>query len=257
MWIGFLGPLEIVDGGICADIGGPRQQRVLACLLVSTPDFVTVDRLIDEVWGERAPATAAHVISTYVSSLRKTLGSRIVSERTRHRIDVSADEVDAVMFAERLEMGRSLVDSDPTRALLVLDGAIGLWKGRPFGELADESALLCLHAESLIELQVQAVEARVRAALDLGHHERVVPVLRTLTQEHPYRERLWQQLMLALYRGDRQGEALRAGHELRTLLRDELGIEPSQTTQDLEQRILVQDPELLVGCAQTTRIRAV
>ncbi len=244
MRIKILGPLELTDDGGTLTIGGPRQQRVLACLLAAAPDFLTVDRLIDEVWGEDAPATAAHVISTYISNLRKALGSRIRSDGRRHRIDNSTDEVDAAQFAELLELGRSLLGTDPSRALTVLEEALSLWSGRPFAELADDSPLLQRRADQLAEMRLVAIECRQSVQLELGLHEQVIPELQTLTQEHPWREQLWQHYMLALYRSGRQAEALRVGIDLRDILVEELGIEPSPTTRNLEDRILLQDPTL-------------
>lgn len=244
MQIGFLGPLEVLVDGAAIDMGGPRQQRVLACLLAATPEFLSVDQLTEEVWGELPPKTATHVISTYVSNLRKTFHARIVSDGRHHRIDVTSDEVDAVRFAQNLESGRLLLDSDPSAARLLLDEAMSTWRGRPFGDLAGNSQLLRRRAKSLTEMHLQAVEARLSAELRLGHHERVIPQLRTLAAEHPLRECLWRQLMLALYRADRQAEALRAADELRTLLRDEVGIDPAPAIRRLENRILLQDPDL-------------
>ena len=110
MRIRLLGTLDVSDNGLPVGLGGPRQKRVAACLIAAAPDSLTVDRLIDEVWGDRAPTTAAHVISTYVSNLRKVLGERIISRDGRHGIDLSEDDVDAIRFAELLEMGRGKVD---------------------------------------------------------------------------------------------------------------------------------------------------
>ena len=244
MRIRILGPLEVAEDDSRVDIGGPRQQCVLACLLAVEPDYITVDGLIDEVWGDRAPTTATHIISTYVSSLRKVLGSRIISDGKHHRIDTTPDDVDAAMFSKFLDSGRSLLDSDPEAALSHLDAAIEMWHGGPFGNLPDDSHLLQRSADRLTEIHLQAIEARFDARLDLGEHAQMIPDVSVLTREHPLREGLWRQLMLALYRSGRQAEALRAGNDLHNILCDELGIDPSPAIRDLEERILLQDPGL-------------
>lgn len=250
MRIRLLGTLDIIDdGGLAVGLGGPRQKRVAGCLVAAAPDCLTVDRLIDEVWGDQAPATAAHVISTYVSNLRKVLGERIITSDGRHGIDLSKDDVDAIRFVELLETGRGKLDRDPARALLLLNEAAGLWGGRPLGDLGEDSDLIRLWRGQLEELHSQAIEARTTALLNLGQYEQVIPELQSLVAAHPFREGLWGQLMLALYRSGRQTEALRAGQALRTLLREESGIEPSPAIEELEHGILIQDPELFSRAA--------
>ena len=242
-----LGPLRAFDGDAEIDLGGPRQQRVLAVLLVAAPETVSVDRLVDEVWGDAPPGTASHVVRTYVSNLRKALGERVVSDGQRYRISLNGDSIDAAEFRRSLDAARALFPSDPVRvAKLLREGAL-LWRGRPFEQLSDDAPLLARRAFELDEERIQSTELLMEAELALGHHEQVIPRLEALTSEFPLRERLHRALMVALYRSDRHAEALRVGWRLRNTLVEELGIEPSAETRTLEDRILVQDPMLDVS----------
>jgi len=242
-----LGPLRAVDGDAEVDLGGPRQQRVLAVLLAVAPEAVSVDRLIDEVWGEEPPGTATHVVRTYVSNLRKTLGDRIVSNGQHYRINLNDDSIDAVEFSRALDDARTLFPADPVRVAGLLRDSSLLWRGRPFDQLSDDAPLLERTAVALNEERIQSTELLMDAELALGHHERVTPELEALALEYPLRERLHGTLMVALYRSGRQAEALRVGWRLRNTLVDELGIEPSAETRALEDRILVQDSRLDVS----------
>ena len=244
MRVEVLGPLRVSDGGHPLDLGGPRQRHVLACLLAATPTWLSVDRIVEEVWGGAAPATASHVVRTYVSNLRRVLGDRLVSDGGHYRVVVAGDCLDADEFAVLVDEARGLVVEEPASAAGRLDEALGLWKGRPFGDLFDSGSIVASRASELDEQRVQAVELLMEAELALGHHDRVISGLEPTIPEHPFRERLHRQLMLALYRAGRQGEALRVGEQLRATLREEFGIEPAAETRVLEDRILVQDPSL-------------
>ena len=244
MRIEFLGPLRVIDGGPELDLGGPRQQRVLAAMLAAAPSALSVDRLIDEVWGERPPETAAHVIRTYVSALRKVLGDRLESDGQRYRIDTNGDSVDAEEFIATIEEARESLVSDPARAAARLREAEQLWRGQPFDGLCDDVPIVHRRSIELTEQRLQSVELQMEAELLLGNHERALPRLESLVSEHPFRERIQRALMLARYRSGRQADAVRAGWTLRNRLVDELGVEPSTETRALEDRILVQDPGL-------------
>jgi predicted ATPase/DNA-binding SARP family transcriptional activator len=239
-----LGPLRVSDGEHSLDLGGPRQQHVLACLLAATPTSLSVERIIEEVWGDAAPATASHVVRTYVSNLRRVLGDRLVSDGWHYQVALDGDPLDAEQFALLLDQGRGLMPTEQATAAGLLEGALALWRGRPFGDLIDSGPMVCRRAGELEEQRVQAVELLMEAQLALGHHDRVISRLRPMIGEHPFREHLHRQLMLALYRAGRQGEALQVGRDLRTTLSEELGIEPTAETRVLEDRILVQDPGL-------------
>jgi len=239
-----LGPLRVIEGGAELDLGGPRPQRVLASLIAAAPCPLGVTRLIDEVWGEQLPNTAPHVIRTYVCTLRKALGDRIVSDGRHYRLDASAATIDATEFVVALDDARAALPTDPARTVTLLAEAQHLWRGRPFGDLGEGASLVEQRAVELEEQQIQSIELLIAAELNLGNHERVIPQLEALILAHPFRERLHQHLMLALYRASRQAEALRAGQDLRNRLAEELGIEPCPRTRSLEDRILLQDPGL-------------
>jgi predicted ATPase/DNA-binding SARP family transcriptional activator len=239
-----LGPLQVVDDGANLDLGGPRQQRVLAVLLAATPNDVPVDRLIEEVWSEEPPNTAFHVVRTYVSNLRSIIGDRIISAGDRYRLDSTADESDADELALGLRRARELLDVDAAAALDLATRTLPLRRGRPFDGLGDDALSLRMKAAELEELYVQALEVRFEAALRIGQHQAAIPDLSSVVDIHPLRERFTAQLMLALYRSGRQAEALRAYQTLRRRLGEELGIDPSAEVQHLEERILLQDPGL-------------
>lgn len=239
-----LGPLQVLDDGAVLDVGGPRQQRVLAVLLAGAPGAISVDRLVDEVWGEAAPETAAHVISTYVSNLKAVLGGRIESDGRHYRLRVDGDESDAGELDDALQAARSLIEIDPAIALDRLAPISGLRRGRPFEGVADDSLVIRARADQLDEQWLGATELRLDAGLRLGRHDEILPELETLVDVHPLRERFAGQLMLALYRSQRQVEALAIYRRLRRQLVEELGLDPSPALQELEERILLQDPAL-------------
>jgi predicted ATPase/DNA-binding SARP family transcriptional activator len=236
--------LRVRDNGAIVDMGGPRQQRVLACVLASYPDPISVDRLVDEVWGDEPPHTATHVIRTYVSNLRKVLGDRIVSDGTRYRFVPAGDEIDAVEARAALDAARADGAERDAAEREALQIAAQLRRGRPFGDLADDSPLLRAAAIDLEELVVQVEEERISTELSAGGHDAVIPAIERLCRDHPYRERLHGHLMLALYRAGRQAEALRVYAGLRSRLAEGLGIDPSPQLPDLEERILLQDGRL-------------
>jgi DNA-binding SARP family transcriptional activator len=235
-----LGPVEVVRDGSTLPLGGRRQRALLALLLLERGGPVTADRLVDELWVGRPPAGASVTLPTYVSRLRARLGSHAVIESSAagYRLDVSPDQVDAVRFEWLVREGRgALARGAARRAAERLQAALALWRGRPFADVGDEGALRA-EADRLEELRLQAVEERVEAHLALGASAELVDELEALAQEHPYRERFWRQLMLALYRAQRQADALAAYRRARAILDAELGLEPSEELKELEQAIL-------------------
>jgi DNA-binding SARP family transcriptional activator len=236
-----LGPVEAVIDGRPVSLGGPKQRHVLALLLAHAGRPIEVDRLIDGVWGEGPPAGARGTLQTYVSNLRGEIGEIIQFEGDTYRLSVDRGSVDAFQFEDLVASARR--ESDPARASSQLRAALALWRGRPFSDLEDVGALRT-YVGQLEEARVAALEARVEADLACGSHLDVVGELEALAAEHPFRERFRAQHMLALYRSGRQAEALRAFQKTRTLLADELGIDPSPMLQDLEGRILSHDPTL-------------
>ena len=241
-----LGHLEVTDGPARVPIPHGRSRLLLAVLLVHADEPVATDRLIDALWGEAPPPTASRSLHNLVSGLRKSLGDgRLITHpRGGYQLSLNGDEVDAATFETLSSDGReALTAGDPRHGGQLLRDALALWRGPAFGELAYEPAL---HADvaRLEELRLVAVEDRVDADLALGRHAKLVAELEALIVEHPLRERLRGQLILALYRSGRQADALRAYTDTRRHLVDELGIEPSPALRDLERQVLEQDPAL-------------
>ena len=240
-----LGDLEVVDGDRPLALGGAKQRAVLAILIVHRGEAVSTDKLIDELWGERPPVTAAKTVQVYVSHLRKVLGGDVIVTRGRgYMLGVGSDQVDAGRFERLAAAGRAaLGDGDHGAAAAKLREALGLWRGPALADFAYE-AFATAAAERLEEARQAALEDRIDADLALGEHSSLVGELEVLVGEHPLRERLQGQLMLALYRSGRQADALDRYRAARSSLQEELGIEPGRELQHLHQRILEQDPAL-------------
>jgi len=240
-----LGPLEVVDDGHPLELGPPKQRALLATLLLHRRELVSAHRLIDELWGERAPSAAAKNVQVYVSRLRKTLGDGVLATRgSGYMLDVPPDAVDADRFERLAANGQELLlAGDPASAIEKLRAALELWRGSPLADLASQPFA---HPEiaRLEELRLAALEDRIEADLALGRHAAVTPELERLAREHPLRERLRAQLMLALYRCGRQSEALDVYRDTRRALVEELGLEPGPPLQRLERAILAQASEL-------------
>jgi DNA-binding SARP family transcriptional activator len=246
-----LGPLEVVSEGRVLDIGAGKRRTLLAVLLLHANEVVSVDRLIDDVWGEQAPTTAPKIVQGYVSQLRKTLsdGDVLVTQPPGYVLRLDHGQLDAERFATLATEARAALAADaPGDASALLGEALSLMRGPPLGEFAFDS-FAREEISRLDELSLAALEDRVEADLALGRHVELVPELEALVARHPLRERLRGQLMLALYRCGRQAEALKAYEVTRRVLVEELGIEPSRALQQLEQAILNQDPELDVRAA--------
>ncbi len=239
-----LGPLEVAEGGHLLALGGPKQRTVLGLLLLQANEVVTVDGLVEGLWGSEPPPAARNSLQSYVSRLRTLLGSdRIESRAAGYVLRADPDEVDLQRFEQLVYDARARVATDPREVVADLDRALQLWRGPPLADLAD-SAAPAAEVARLDELRLLAVEDRVEARLATGLQADVVAELETLTRQHPLRERLWGQLMIALFRSGRQAEALQAYTRLRSVLADELGADPGPRLQQLHRRILVQDPAL-------------
>jgi DNA-binding SARP family transcriptional activator/WD40 repeat protein len=243
-----LGSIEVVEeGNGSIGLGGPKQRAVLAHLLVRANHLVPTGVLIDEVWGEEPPETARNALQSYASHLRKALGAeRLAGGRAGYRLLVEPSELDAVRFQALLRDARRLLPIDARAAVGAFDHALAIWRGPAFGDLAPEPSLQA-EAARLDDLRLGAFEDRVEAQLTIGQHGEVIGELERLTARHPLRERFWGQLMLALYRAGRQGEALTAYQRAREILADELGVDPSPELRRLHERILAQSPDLDPG----------
>jgi DNA-binding SARP family transcriptional activator len=248
-----LGPLEAQDGGRGVELGRPKQRVLLAVLLVHANQVVSLDRLIEELWGEEPPPQAAASLQTYVSNLRRALepGRRaralsrvLVSQPPGYRLVVGAEDLDSARFAALVKEGhRLLAAGRPAAAARVLREGLGLWRGPALAEVADETFAQA-ERNRLEELRVAALEDRLAADLDLGGHAAAVAELEELAGRYPFRERLAGLLMLALYRSGRQAEALQAFAAARRALAGELGIDPGRWLRQLQAGILRQDPGL-------------
>ena len=238
--IRLLGPVELRLDDRDAPLGGPRQRALLALLAIRPGQVVPADALVEEIWAGEPPDGADATLRTYVSRLRRSLDGSTSIERTDrgYLLDVPVSAVDALEF-ERLvrEGGETLGRGAARRARDRLGVALALWRGRPFGEVGAEGELGAA-AERLEELRLLAIERRVEADLALDRAAEVVDELEGLVREHPFRERLWHHLMLALYRTGRQADALAAYHRARSQLDEQLGIEPGEELRTLEAAIL-------------------
>jgi DNA-binding SARP family transcriptional activator len=241
-----LGPLELHGATGPIDLGGGKQRALLAILLLHANEVVDSARLIDGLWSDGAPADAPKALQIHVSRLRRALAPEDVVQTRPGGYVVAADaeSLDLPRFEQLVARGRSrLAASDAAAAREALVEALALWRGPPLAEFAAEPFARAEIAR-LDELHVGALEARVEADLALGAHTALVPDLEALVARYPLRERLREQLMLALYRAGRQAESLQAYRDARMTLVEELGIEPGRKLQELEQAILRQDPSL-------------
>jgi DNA-binding SARP family transcriptional activator len=239
-----LGPFEVVDHQPLA-LGGRKQKAVLAALLLHRGEVVTSDRLIEALWGERAPATASKTVQVYVSNLRKALGDgHLVTQGGGYVLAIEPDQVDADRFAKLAANGRDALErGEAQQARAMLQGALALWRGPALADFSYDSFAEPEIAR-LEEARLAALEDRLEAELDLGHHAALVPELEALVHEHPLRERLYQLLIVALYRSGRQVDALDRYQRARTKLIDEFGIEPGPQLQEIQRAVLSQDASL-------------
>ena len=238
-----LGPLEVTASGRALELGAAKQRALLAVLLLRPNQAVSATRIIDELWGESPIASAAKVVQGYVSGLRKVLGADvIVTTAGGYLVRLDPQHLDSARFEALAAEGQACLQDDPARAGERLREALALWRGRPLEGIVLES-VAASEAERLEELRLAVLEHRVEADLALGR-DGLVGELQALVDAHPYRERMRAHLMLALYRSGRQAEALAAYRDTRTLLAEELGLEPSAELQRLERQMLMQAPEL-------------
>ena len=240
-----LGLLEVAREGEPLALGAVQQRALLAVLVLHRGEVVSVDRLVEELWGERVPAAAAKTVQVYVSHLRKALGGGVIVTQGRaYRLAVAPEQVDALRFeALGAEGRRALASGDAARAKERLCSALGLWRGEPLAEFAYEPFAQAAIAR-LQDARLAALEDRIEADLVLGAGGELVGEIEALIASNPLQERLRGQLMLALYRAGRQADALAVYRQTSELLREELGLEPSRSLQELERSILEHDGSL-------------
>jgi len=228
-----LGPIEARLGERPIALGAPKQRALLAMLALQAGRTVSADRLAEGLWGEEPPASAPKMVQLYVSQLRRLFegdGAEIVTRGRGYELRLVHGAVDAIEFERLLEQDRAR-------------DALALWHGDPLADVADEP-FAALEIRRLGGLRVRAAEEAIDADLKAGRHDEVIGELEALIEEHPLRERLHAQRMLALYRAGRQAEALDAYREARTVLVEQIGVEPGAELRHLHEAILAQDPAL-------------
>jgi DNA-binding SARP family transcriptional activator len=243
MRVGLLGPIEVAVDGLVRPVPGLRRKAVLAMLGLHSGQVVSSDRLIDVVWEQDAPITAPNTLQRQISYLRDLLGAKdtIVARAPGYLLDLG-DEATDVLTAERLiRAGKEA--TDPIRAVEHLRAALALWRGRP---LTDVTRLRWFgeEAERLDNMEHEAMQALAEARLELGEHQPLIPELERLIADRPLDEGLHRLLMIALYRSGRQAASLERLQQLKRILAEDLGIDPSPPLRELETAILRQDPVL-------------
>ena len=251
MEFGILGPLRVTSGDCVLDLGAPAQRALLAVLLAAPGAAVSDDRLIDELWGDVAPPSARHLLRVYVSRLRALLRSgsgdeRIVRTGSGYAVRVDPGELDADAFEAAVSEAPHLAAGDLRAADHALARAMRLWRGSPFADLPDHPPIVRERAVHLERLHREALGTWVEVRLGLGRHRELIPELAALVEQDPYDEAMAGRLVLALYRSQRQAEALAVARELETRLREDLGIDPSAETRDLYRDVLLQAPHLSI-----------
>jgi DNA-binding SARP family transcriptional activator/ABC-type glycerol-3-phosphate transport system substrate-binding protein len=247
-----LGSVDVIEDGRRLRVASGHQLALLAFFLIHANRVVSAERIIDELWGDEAPESGSKSVAFHVSKLRDALepgrprgkpNGVLATEPAGYVLRVAPDDIDAVRFERLVLEGRGLLADDPETARARLEDALSLWRGEPYADLADEPVVQP-EIRRLQELHLHAVEDRLEADLALGRHANVIDELEALVTEHPLRERVRGQLMVAFYRAGRQAEALRTYGVGRQVLADELGIDPGPELQQLEGWILRQDPRL-------------
>ena len=238
-----LGPFEVVAGGKPVDVPGAKRQALVACLALRSGRVVSTDTLVEAVWGSDLPSTPRNAVQHHVTRLRRALGPGTI----RLAADGYALEgavADAMEFEELLAAARgALRAGDAPGARDTIADALDLWRGPALLGLP-QSSWLTAEAGRLDSLRLDALEERFEAALALGEHGEVAAAIRAALEESPFRERLWGQLMLALYRSGRQADALEVFQEARQMLLEELALEPGPELRRLQEAILAHDPTI-------------
>jgi predicted ATPase/DNA-binding SARP family transcriptional activator len=238
-----LGPVRAVRHGRDIALGGQRKRAVLALLVLEAGRVVPIGSLIEQLWRGNPPPAAAGTLRSYVSRLRTLLSpdAELAASGGGYMITIRPDDVDAARFERLLTAGQTaLHGGEATSAASRLAEALGLWHGRALADVCDVDAL-SLESVRLEELRLAAIEGRIEADIALGRHARVIGELQRLVAEFPVRERLWRLLVLALYRDERQADALAAYRRARAMLAAELGLEPGEELRRLEQAVLLQE----------------
>jgi DNA-binding SARP family transcriptional activator len=239
-----LGQVQVRDRAGWSAVAAAQQRLLLAVLLAEAGRVVSTARLTDEIWAGRPPRTALNTIQGYVVRLRRRCGTRLSTVGAGYQLSVAAGELDAAEFGRLAAAGRAALSAGrPDRAAADLRAALALWRGPALADVRP-SPVVTGEARRLEEARLSAVEDGLDADLALGQHAAVTPELGRLVAEHPLRERLRAQLMLAHYRSGRRADALAAYRQGRTASISELGLEPGLALRGLEHAILTDAPAL-------------
>lgn len=250
MEVRLLGCIEVDVEGSAVRIGAAKARWLFAFLALHVGRSRSVESIIDALWGEHPPSSAPNLVQGYVSALRKIVGrEHIRTTENGYALVIEDSAVDVVRFQELVRRARSVGTSEPHAALKLLDEALAFWEGTPFGEGPPEGPLAAASAR-LTEQRLEAAELHAQTLLDLGDHYEAIAELAELIEQHPYREALRATLALALYRNDRQVDALRCLAEARRVLADDLGVSPGRRLVEVEHQILNHDPALAARAAR-------
>lgn len=259
MWFGVLGPVDVRNGDTVVSFGRPRQRAVLGYLLLNAGRAVTVDQLVEALWGGTEPSTARSQVQSDAAALRRTLAQFNPSCLTKtaggaYRVDVAPEDLDLQMFLDLIRRARRVLPNQPAQAADDARTALSLWRGSAFSDV--KAAYVEAARVWLDESRLAVYELIADAELALGRHAELVAELTPVVGAHPLRESLATRLMLALYRAGRQAEALQVARRVRAELSEREGLDPSRALTDLETAILRTDPELdhePAGAAQPGR----
>jgi SARP family transcriptional regulator, regulator of embCAB operon len=245
-----LGPLRLVDGDDCSYISAPKIETVLAVLLIRSDQAVAPTQLITEIWGETPPRRATAGLHVYISQLRKFLDrpdreqSPVVTKSPGYLLAKGSDEVDFHIFLQQVNQGRAHVrEEHHEEAAACFENALAIWRGPVLSDVRN-GPIVDGFVAWLTEARLECLEMLAESHLALGRHRELVGLLYSLTAENPLREAFYRLLMLALYRSERQADALQVYQSARRILSDELGLEPCRALQDLQRAILVADHRL-------------
>jgi class 3 adenylate cyclase/DNA-binding SARP family transcriptional activator len=254
---GILGPLAVWNNGEELPLGGVKRRAVLGLLLTRANELIPTGTLVDELWGEQPPATAVKAVQVHISQLRKIIGPGVLQTRPAgYLLEVERSALDAFQFEDLLAQGRRLrAEGDVEGAVRALREGLSLWRGPPLADLRYEQ-FARNESGRLEELRLVALEDCLDAELALGRAGELVGELESLVRQNPLRERPRALLMLALYRGGRQADALAAYQDARARLLDELGLDPGDGLQQLERAILRHDPSLDLALPSANVVRA-
>ncbi|WP_095757070.1 AfsR/SARP family transcriptional regulator [Streptomyces xinghaiensis] len=243
MDFGILGPLIVRQAGVPLELGTPKVRLLLAVLLHKPGRPISEDSLTEALWGDEPPKSATKNVQTYAHRLRRQLGDsgRVVRQGRGYLLRVEPGELDSARFEDMVGKARAAAAGDPVRSRRLFNEALGLWRGPAFAGIADVPTLAS-EASRLEEVRLGAVEDRIDIDLRLSLHSGLLGELTALTMEHPFRERMWAQLMLALHRCGRRADALQVYLRVRDVLIEETGLEPGQRLRDLHRTILSEKP---------------